>query len=163
MDQLLKIAMGELGQKEIEEPEKNPANVNYAKEAGFEWVDDDETPWCSIFLNWCALNSGLQGSNQVNARSWLLFGKPTENLEPGDVVFFWRESPDSWKVHVGLFFGFSKDASRVYCLGGNQGNQVSLSAFPADTVLGYRRLTHSETLSLPNLGKVQKEGVIVTD
>lgn len=150
MDKLLQIAVKELGQKEISGPEDNPAIVNYAKEAGFEWVDDDETPWCSIFLNWCALNSGLLGTNKVNARSWLLSGKSTENPEPGDVVVFWRESPDSWKGHVGLFFGFSKDASRVYVLGGNQGNQVSLSAFPTDTVLGYRRLVHSEALSLPD-------------
>ena len=74
MDRLLKIAIKELGQKEISGPEDNPAIINYAKEAGFEWVDDDETPWCSIFLNWCALISGPKGTNKLNTRSWLPFG-----------------------------------------------------------------------------------------
>jgi len=37
----------------------------------------------------------------------------------------------------------------VYCLGGNQGNQVSVAAYPTETVLGYRRLSSSRLLDLP--------------
>ncbi|MGJ3234366.1 hypothetical protein [Marivirga sp.] len=69
--------------------------------------------------------------------------------KPRDVVIFCRESPQSWKGHVGFFFGYSQDASRVYCLGGNQGNQVSISAFDTNTVLGFRRLSPSKLLVLP--------------
>jgi hypothetical protein len=29
--------------------------------------------------------------------------------EPGDIVVFWRESPQSWKGHVGIFTGISFD------------------------------------------------------
>lgn len=70
--------------------------------------------------------------------------------EPGDVVIFWREDPQSWKGHVGFFFGYSQDGHRVYCLGGNQGNQVSVSAYPTNTVLGFRRLIPTNLISLPN-------------
>jgi uncharacterized protein (TIGR02594 family) len=149
MDDFIKVAMAELGQKEIRGPENNPSIVNYAKETDFDWVNDDETPWCSIFINWCCKKSGLKGSGKANARSWMLTGSATSNPEPGDTVVFWREKIDSWKGHVGIFLGFSKDTKRVYCLGGNQGNQVSISAYPVETVLGYRRLTQSQLVSLP--------------
>jgi uncharacterized protein (TIGR02594 family) len=150
MDKLLKIAVAELGQKEISGPAHNPAIVNYAKEAGFTWVNDDETPWCSIFVNWVAKKAGLKGSGKANARSWLLCGKNVDNTpEPGDIVVFWRGSPDSWLGHVGFFFGFSIDGERVYCLGGNQGNQVSVSAYSIENVLGFRRLVPSGIVSLP--------------
>jgi uncharacterized protein (TIGR02594 family) len=157
MDKLLKIAIAELGQKEITGPGNNPVIVNYASEAGFTWVNDDETPWCSIFVNWVAKKAGLQGSNMTNARSWLFTGLPVDcTPEPGDIVVFWRDQPDSWKGHVGIFFGFSMDGKRVYCLGGNQGNQVSLSAFPKETVLGYRRLSNPAGISIPD--KILKKG-----
>ncbi len=151
MDKILKIAIAELGQKEISGPEDNPTIVNYAKDAGFAWVDDDETPWCSIFVNWVAKKAGLKGTNKANARSWLLTGLNVDATpEPGDVVIFWRGDPNSWQGHVGIFFGFSIDGERVYCLGGNQGNQVSVSAYSIDNILGFRRLIASGMTSLPD-------------
>jgi uncharacterized protein (TIGR02594 family) len=150
MDKILKVAIAELGQKEISGSDDNPSIVNYAKEAGFDWVDDDETPWCSIFVNWVAKKADLKPSGKANARSWMLEGINVDAApEPGDVVVFWRGSPDSWTGHVGFFFGFSIDGERVYCLGGNQGNQVSVSAYSIDNVLGFRRLSASGMLSLP--------------
>ncbi len=150
MDKLLKIAVAELGEKEISGPEDNPTIVNYAKEAGFDWVNDDETPWCSIFVNWVAKKAGLKASGKTNARSWLLEGLNVDTSpDPGDVVIFWRDSPDSWLGHVGFFLGFSIDGERVYCLGGNQGNQVSVSAYSSENVLGFRRLVASGMIVLP--------------
>lgn len=147
---MIQIATQELGQKEISGDQHNQTIVDYAKESGFEWVNDDETPWCSIFVNWVAQKCGLKSSKKANARSWLLIGQKVDEVpEPGDVVIFWRESPQSWKGHVGFFFGYSQDASRVYCLGGNQGNQVSISAYDTNTVLGFRRLSPSQLLILP--------------
>jgi len=151
MDKILKIAAAELGQKEISGPEDNPTIVNYAREAGFSWVDDDETPWCSIFVNWVAMKADLNGSKQANARSWLLVGLNVDaSPEPGDVVIFWRDSRESWLGHVGFFFGFSHDKKRIYCLGGNQGNQVSVSAYPVDNLLGFRRLSESGRINVPD-------------
>jgi len=151
MDSILKTAIEELGQKEISGAEHNLSIIDYAKESGFDWVNDDETPWCSIFVNWVAQKCDLKSTKKANARSWLLVGQKVDDApEPGDVVIFWRESPQSWKGHVGFFFGYSKDQKRVYCLGGNQGNQVSISAYSSDTVLGYRRLHSTKILSLPD-------------
>ena len=69
MSELLKIATSQLGQKEISGPEDNPTIVNYAKEIGLSWINDDETPWCSVFVGWCALKAGLSYSKSALARS----------------------------------------------------------------------------------------------
>ncbi|MFZ6000953.1 MAG: TIGR02594 family protein [Bacteroidota bacterium] len=157
MDKLIQIAVNELGQKEISGPAENPSIVRFAREGGnFAWKNEEETPWCSIFVNWCAKKAGLKSSGLASARSWLVVGTLVESPQPGDVVVFWRESRDSWKGHVGFFFGFSKDGLRVFCLGGNQGNQVSISSFGIDQVLGYRRLSTQELPVVPD--KILKRG-----
>jgi uncharacterized protein (TIGR02594 family) len=151
MDKIFQIAVAELGQKETPGSEHNPVILNYAREAGFTWINDDETPWCSIFVNWVAKKADLIRSKQENARSWLLVGQNVDTSpSPGDIVIFWRGKPDSWQGHVGFFFGFSNDGQRVFCLGGNQGNQVSISAYPRDTVLGFRRLTSIGIITVPH-------------
>jgi uncharacterized protein (TIGR02594 family) len=138
---LLQIAIQELGVKERKGTKNNPEILNYAKETGFNWVKDDETPWCSIFINWCCLKASLPRTNKANARSWLNLGKPVKNPVPGDIVIFWRENPTSWKGHVGVFMGYSADKSSIFTLGGNQRNTVSIQGYSSDTLLGFRRLS----------------------
>lgn len=149
MKDLIKIATAELGVHEFKGEEHNPVIVKYAKEAGFKNITDDETPWCSIFVNWCAKEAELQRSHKANARSWLAVGKPEEDPIPGDVVVFWRDNPNSWKGHVGLFFGFSIDRRTVFVLGGNQRNSVSIQGYDAAKVLGFRRLAPSGNIEIP--------------
>ncbi len=139
MGNLLHIAMAEIGVKEVTGPEANPRILQYAKDCGIHYKSD-ETPWCSVFMNWVAFKSGLERTNKGTARSWLNVGIPVSDPEPGDVVVFWRGSRDSWQGHVGIYTGSSTNNSRIYCLGGNQGNQVSITAKTQDRILGYRRL-----------------------
>lgn len=150
MEELLKIAFNELGVEEIPGKKHNPEVLKYAKDTGIKGITTDEIPWCSNFVNWEAWKSGLQFSGRPNARSWLNVGTKVNNPEPGDVVVFWRESPQSWKGHVGFFLGFSNDRKRLYCLGGNQGNRVSVSAYRANTVLSYQRLANVEKIVIPD-------------
>lgn len=150
MEELLKIAFNELGVEEIRGDEHNPEVLKYAKETGIKGITTDEVPWCSTFVNWVAWKAGLQFSGKPNARSWLSVGTKVNNPEPGDVVVFWRESPQSWKGHVGFFLGFSADRKRIYCLGGNQGNRVSVSAYRATTVLSYQRLAQTDKIVIPD-------------
>ncbi|NOR74366.1 MAG: TIGR02594 family protein [Draconibacterium sp.] len=150
MEQLLKIAFNELGTEEIVGDVDNPEVLKYAKETGIKGITSDEIPWCSTFINWIAWKAGLEYSKKANARSWLNVGQKVSVPEPGDVVVFWRESPQSWKGHVGIFLGVSTDKKRVYCLGGNQGNRVSVSAYRLNTVLSYQRLTTENKLVIPN-------------
>ena len=147
---LLQILSKEIGVKEVKGSQHSPQIMKYAKEAGFENYKSDETAWCSLFANWVAHKAGLERSNNLTARSWLNVGLPIDNPEPGDIVVFWRNKIDSWQGHVAFYVGFSSDHTRVYCLGGNQGDQVSLTAYKADRLLGFRRLRKT---TVPNFSR----------
>lgn len=150
MDQLIKIATRELGVSEISGNEHNERILQYAQDIGHSWITNDETPWCSIFMNWVAMKAGFETSNSGAARSWLNVGFSVENPEPGDIVVYWRESPESHKGHVGIFLGFSHDHSRIYTLGGNQSDSVSISAYSLDQLLDFRRLRKNEEIEFSN-------------
>ncbi len=149
MKNLVQIAAEHLGVTEVAGDEDNPVVVKFAQEAGFKEITDDETPWCSIFVNWCCKEAELQRTHKANARSWLYIGLPIDNPAPGDIVIFWRDHPQSWKGHVGIFMGYSKDMSQVFTLGGNQRNSVSIQGYDANKVLGFRRLTTVGNLEMP--------------
>ncbi len=154
----LEIALSQYGIKEIRGSEDNPQIVRYAQETGINFIEDDETPWCSTFINWCAKEAGLPKSGKANARSWLDVGTATPFPRPGDIVVFWRESPQSHKGHVGIFMGFSKDNNQVLCLGGNQGNAVSITKYSVERVLSYRVIEDGQKLSAPDSNPVLKRG-----
>lgn len=141
---LLKIAAAELGTTEIRGPEHNPSIVRYAQEVGLGWIYDDETPWCSIFMNWCAKRAGLERSGSPRARSWLTVGAPVEygGEKHGDVVVLQRGGAHAKTGHVGIYLGYTRYGASLYILGGNQRNQVGIDSFPRELVLsdGFRRL-----------------------
>ena len=147
--EILKIAASQLGLEEIKGTLDNPQILAYATETGIAGVTNDEIAWCSTFVNWRAKKAGLPMSGKPNARSWLNVGKATTQPQPGDVVVFWREDPHSWKGHVGIFMGFNKTGTQVFCLGGNQSNKVCITPYDAAKVLGYRQLKPIQTLSIP--------------
>lgn len=138
---LLNIALSQFGVKEIPGQGHNSTILRYFREIGHKWVDNDETAWCSAFVNWLAFKCGFQMSGKLNARSWLEVGEEIIKPELGDVVIFWREDPSSWKGHVALFVNYSEDGKFINCLGGNQGNMVSIKPYPTRRLLGFRRLS----------------------
>ena len=163
MKNLLNVAINEIGVKEIAGTRHSKRILDYAKESGFSWINDDETPWCSIFMNWVTKKAGLARSKSASARSWLNVGETVNYPEPGDVVIYYRGSINSWQGHVGIFMGYSVDGTRIYTLGGNQMDSVSISAYSANQLLGFRRLNPSRkpTLPKPILKRGSKgEGVV---
>jgi uncharacterized protein (TIGR02594 family) len=137
MHELLELALMHYGLKEIPGVENNPEILGFFKDIGHQWVQNDETAWCSAFLNAIAKRTGYQRSNRLDARSWSYVGKDTQIPEIGDIVILWRDNPNSWKGHVGLFI--NKDDKYVYVLGGNQNNSVCISPYPIKRVLRYRK------------------------
>ena len=140
---LITIAMQELGFAEFDGGDINPRIQLYAEEAGFPNYTSDEVAWCSLFMNWVAFKGNRRRTHNLLARSWLNtdIGVVVEDKpEPGDLVVYWRVRPDSWQGHVGIFLGYSRDQERIYTLGGNQNNRVSISAYGANKLLGFRRL-----------------------
>ena len=134
---LLHIALSQYGIKEVPGVENNPEIMKYFDEIGHSWVQDDETAWCSAFVNWCALRKNYEGSDKLNARSWLQVGKKVE-FRDADIVVFWRESKDSWKGHVGI--PIREGNGYILCLGGNQSNMVRISTYPKERLLAYIKL-----------------------
>ena len=140
MNSLISVALSQYGVKEVKGSKDHPQIVNYFTSLGFDASKfKDETSWCSAFVNWVAQQAGYEKSNRLTARSWLSVGDSTMNPKQGDIVVLWRESPDSWKGHVGFLVKESK--RYVYLLGGNQGNSVSIKAYPKNRILDYRKLT----------------------
>ena len=136
---LLNIALTQYGLKEVAGEENNPEIMKYFKEIGHTWVQNDETAWCSAFVNWCAKKAGKEYSGKLNARSWLKVGQEITDPVPGDIVILWREKKDSWKGHVGFFIRKNEEA--VWILGGNQGiGQVNIKPYSLHRVLDYRRI-----------------------
>ncbi len=132
----LDIALKEVGVQELVGKKDNKRIVNYAKESGFEWIEDDETPWNSIFMNWIFSKAGIKGSGKANARSWLDWGTELSIPKKGCVVIFWRGSIDSWKGHVAVLL--EETDNKVKVLGGNQSNGVNPEWYSKETILGYR-------------------------
>ncbi|MEO9964569.1 MAG: TIGR02594 family protein [Reichenbachiella sp.] len=151
MSKLLQVAFKELGTTEIRGDQHNPRILAYAKESNIPGIQDDETPWCSIFINFCCDQVGFEKSGLANARSWMQIGLATKDPVPGDIVVFWRESLHSWKGHVALYLGHSPDNKKIYCIGGNQGNTVSVGVYDAAKVLGFRKVGTEVQLSLPEV------------
>ena len=135
----IEVALTQVGVKEIPGNRDNPEIMKYFIEMGFDASKmRDETAWCSAFVNWCAIKAKRPHSGKLNARSWLKIGSRTYSPSLGDVVVFWRESPKSWKAHVGFFIAARNGL--IYTLGGNQKNAVNMSAYPRSRVLAYRKL-----------------------
>jgi uncharacterized protein (TIGR02594 family) len=135
------------GLSEVSGPGSNSVIMSWFEEFGAEWVkDDSETAWCSLTINKVAKDCHLHYSGKLDARSWLKIGTKvnTVDVKIGHIVVFYREAMSGWKGHVGLFAGWSKDKSKIYTLGGNQGNQIGIKAYPVNTpefgVLGFREL-----------------------
>lgn len=135
----LVIAYRELGVAEIPGPKANARIAEYLGRVGA--GSSDETPWCAAFVNWVLEQAGIAGTGKPNARSFLDIGESIEwqHAQPGDIVVFWRGTPDGWQGHVAFFWAAFDDDS-IQVLGGNQNDAVSIATYPVRRVLGVRRV-----------------------
>ena len=125
------------GLKEVFGKEHNPEIVKMFHEIGYTWINDDETAWCSAALNYFCHKLGYERSGKLDARSWLNLTIKVTKPEMGDIVILWRDNPNSWQGHVGLYISDDKD--KIYILGGNQDNMISIRSYYKSRVLGYRK------------------------
>jgi uncharacterized protein (TIGR02594 family) len=141
MQSLIRIAAAEIGTTEVVGAGSNERILTYAKEVGFDsWYHDDDTPWCSLFLNWVAHSAGADRSKDGRAASWSSIGQAVSSPKIGDVVLLTSKAGGTKVTHVGLYTGHSADGKRVHVLGGNQSNMVNIAGFPLNLLVGYRRL-----------------------
>lgn len=130
----LKVAQQELesGVTEIIGGRNNPRILEYQGATKLS-ADDDETPWCSSFVNFCMKEVNVQGTGSARARDWEKWGDKIDQPIIGCIAVFTR--PDGG--HVGFYVGSEND--KILLLGGNQeGGKVSIAKRSTDRLLSYR-------------------------
>lgn len=131
----MEIAKAYLGASERRDADVLSA---FFRKSGGQKLNPADTAWCAAFVNAALGASGQKGTGTLRARDFLEFGAPTKTPSKGDIVVLSRGDPNGWQGHVGFYAG--KDANgNVLVLGGNQGDKVSVQAFAAARVLGFRR------------------------
>jgi uncharacterized protein (TIGR02594 family) len=131
---VLKAAFADLGLKEVPGSKHNPRVLQMYKDSGHAWVKDDETAWCAAAVGSWLKKAGQPGTNSLAARSYCQWGKKTSNPKRGDIVIFARGS--GWQGHVALYLG--EESGRVWHIGGNQSNAVTVTSTPRSKVLDFR-------------------------
>ena len=132
------VAMRELGVKEYTGAGDNPRIVQYLSSTTLPAParNNDETHWCSAFVNWCVEQAGYAGTDSAWARSWLSWGKKAKRPRRGCIVVLERPCAEGGCGHVGFYIGVS--GAKVKLLGGNQSDSVCISEYPRSRVLSYR-------------------------
>jgi len=135
---ILSAAGAYLGTDEWPGAKSNPAVDAMFDDVGHGWADDS-TPWCAAFVGSVLASLGLPHTGKLTARSYENYGTGVtiQNAQPGDIVVFWRGTPDSWQGHVAFLVRF--EGNSVIVRGGNQGNSVSDAAYPIDRIVAIRR------------------------
>lgn len=126
------IAFKEIGQVETKGSGHNPRIQEYMRTCGL--GNDDETPWCSGFVNWVMKQAGYTPTGSAAALSWKTWkdGDILPNPCYGSIAVF---SYGGGKGHVGFVVGKVKD--KLAILGGNQSDSVRVSGFNKNKIIGY--------------------------
>jgi uncharacterized protein (TIGR02594 family) len=139
------VAKNEIGVHENALPGQHNARIVEYHQTTTLKATDDETPWCSSFVNWCMKQAGITGSNSAAAKSWLNWGTTLTDPQEGAVVVIKKKTAGSDQstgsssgFHVAFFV--SKTTTSIRLLGGNQSDQVKYSNFGLSgyEVKGYR-------------------------
>lgn len=129
------IARKLIGTTEIPGPRHNSWIATGWKRLGAAWFNDDETPWCGLFVAHCIDAAGLSypkaGGLFARALTWASWGKPCPHIL-GAVAVFKRDGGG----HVGFLVGES--STHVYILGGNQKNAVNIMPIAKDRLHALR-------------------------
>jgi uncharacterized protein (TIGR02594 family) len=131
----LSEAWRELGQREVSGAGDNPRVMALYRDAGHAEIQHDETAWCAAFAGACLARAGLKGSGSLMARSYLNWGEDAHEPRTGAIAVLSRAG-DPASGHVGFLLG--ETDNNVILLGGNQGDAVSVAAFPRARLLGLR-------------------------
>lgn len=139
----MRVAHGELLIHENSAPgQHNKRIVEYHQTTTLK-ATDDETPWCSAFVNWALVKSGYTGSGSAAARSWLEWGTKLTCPREGAITIVKKKAASTTAgtasgFHVAFLVSASSSALRL--LGGNQSNSVKFSDFSTTQweLKGYR-------------------------
>lgn len=123
------VVYGVMGLHEVRD---NEALKAFLRSDGSTVGDPAKIAWCGDLVQTAIARAlptepfpGRVGENPYLALNWKDFGFECRPCV-GAILVFWRGSPDSIYGHVGFYVG--EDATRYYVLGGNQDNEISVTA-----------------------------------
>ena len=145
----MQIARGYLGEREIKGAVDNPRVVELFAQAGHAWVHDDETAWCAAFVGGVLAQAGLPGTGSLAARSYEAWGVALTGPVYGCIGVKRRTGGAAWQGHVGFVVGAND--LEVILIGGNQGDAVSIAAFPRRDFTAFRYPAGFDPAKSPSL------------
>lgn len=97
----------------------NPLLVRIWRDMGYS-ESTDCTAWCGVTLGWCLKRSGwIPPLNCASSQSYLTYGTPVTNPQPGDLCIF-TDFGDKSHGHVTIFVKALPTQKSVRVLGANQ-------------------------------------------
>ena len=142
------IARAELGVKEKRGKRHNKRILQYHKVSG--GFSSDEVPWCGSFVNWVMREAGFDTvDTPARALSWINFGYSAHKPVLGAIAVKTRHGGG----HVCFVVGKSKKGKYLYCLGGNQGDAVSIRKYPVGVFKDFRLPFGQQKTALPVYSK----------
>jgi uncharacterized protein (TIGR02594 family) len=137
-----------LGVTETPGKASNPVVEEFFALAGFKGLKDD-VPWCAGFVAAMLKKAGLPNEVEPKMRLWAASyarcGQKLNGPAWGAIGVKTRNGGG----HVGFVVAASKD--RVWLLGGNQGDKVSIASFPRSSFTAFRLPTGIDPKTLPKL------------
>ena len=144
-----------IGLAEVPGKGNNMTITNWLVKLNYGWRDD-ATPWCGTFVAHCMLECGIQPPIiGARARAWLQWGVAILTPVVGAVVVFERKGGG----HVGFVCG-QDEGGNLMCLGGNQGDRVSIRPFNVSRVIGFRWPREWPVVAVEPLPLVQSDGMV---
>jgi uncharacterized protein (TIGR02594 family) len=131
----LAAAWAEFGVREIPGKDDSAEILRYFRDVGDANADTEATPWCAAFTGAMLKRGGHVGTGSLLARSYLDWGISLEEPRLGAIAVLSRGN-DPTTGHVGFVLGDAAD--KLYLLGGNQGDAVTVAAFDKARLLGFR-------------------------
>lgn len=128
-------AWREFGQVEGAGSRHNPRIVKLYRDAGHPSVTNDEVAWCAAFVGACLARSGNAATGSLMARSYAQWGKAIDDPQYGAIAVLTRTS-DPALGHVGFVVGVTAD--KLFLLGGNQSDAVSVAEFARSRLVAVR-------------------------
>ncbi|CCB65593.1 TIGR02594 family protein [Hyphomicrobium sp. MC1] len=131
----LAAAWAELGVREIPGDANAPEILRYFRDAGDDDVKTETTPWCAAFAGAMLKRAGVSNTGSLLARSYLEWGTALDDARLGAIAVFSR-GDDPTAGHIGFVIG--EAAGKLYLLGGNQSDAVTVASFDKSRLLGLR-------------------------
>ena len=106
IEKFLDIARAEIGKGEEGQNNAGPHVEKYLNR-----LIEPPANWCAAFVSWCIREALIKTGNPAPSKYFLSAramwnavpkSQRVEVPQPGDLIFFWRESPSSWMGHVGI-------------------------------------------------------------